>query len=581
MPTCRLVTLGCKVNQYETQYVKEALENHGYQEAEEDETADLCIVNTCTVTTEGDAKSRTAVRRLHQRHPGAAIVVMGCYATRDPDAVARLPGVTRVITDKTRLAEELRPFGVTLMPRGIRRFDGHQRAFVKVQDGCLLNCTFCIIPQVRPSLRSRAPEALIEEVAGLVGSGVQEIVLTGIHLGHYGIDLCKGKPKSRWCRLWHLLDKLAALAGDFRIRLSSLEAAEARDDLVRRLADLPRLVPHLHLCLQSGSDRVLARMKRRYRSASFLQRCWRIKQALDQPAFTTDVIVGFPGESEADFAQTCRVLREVGFCKIHVFPYSPRTGTPAAEFPEQVHPSVLHDRRQRLAELERELAQAYCRSLVGRHLDVMVEGEDPLRPGHSRGTSCRYAPVSFPGHAAALVGKRVRVRADQAADGLLVGEPVADPFQNVARVRANRRLTKRIELPLVVRAAKEGTPMERPFNQIAFERQGDVYCVRLLQTQLDDNGLEELSAEIARLIDEDGCRKMVMSLGPEDTLCLYSVFLAKLINLQRRLTNAGGALALSGLSTNTQHVFQVVGLEKFFQFYPDQAKAVEALRSGK
>jgi threonylcarbamoyladenosine tRNA methylthiotransferase MtaB len=444
-PTCRLLTLGCKVNQYETQYVKEMLELNGYVEAADAEPADLCVVNTCTVTMEGDAKSRTAVRRLHERNPGAAIVVMGCYATRDPDAVARLPGVTRVITDKTRLAEELRPFGVTLMPRGIRRFDGHQRAFVKVQDGCLLHCTFCIIPKVRPSLRSRAPAAITAEVAGLVDRGVQEIVLTGIHLGHYGIDLSKGKPKTEWCRLWHLLELLAALPGDFRIRLSSLEAAETRDDLVRRLADLPRVVPHLHLCLQSGSDRVLARMKRRYRSASFLERCLRIKQTLDQPAFTTDVIVGFPGESEADFAETCRVLREVGFCKIHVFPYSPRTGTPAAELPGRVHPSVLHDRRERLVELERELAQAYYRSLVGRRLDVMVEGEDPLRPGHSRGTSCRYAPVSFPGHAPALVGKRVRVRAEQAADGLLVGEPVADAFRNAARRRTNRT-----ELPLVV-----------------------------------------------------------------------------------------------------------------------------------
>src|SRR3954454_3128768 len=188
MRTCRLLTLGCKVNQYETQYVKEALENHGYREAAGDETADLCIVNTCTVTREGDAKSRQTVRRLHQRNPGAAIVVMGCYATRDPAAVARLPGVTQVITDKARLGEELRPLGVERMPDGIRRFDGHQRAFVKVQDGCLLNCTFCIIPKVRPSLRSRPADEVVREVAGLVDNGCQEIVLTGIHLGHYGID---------------------------------------------------------------------------------------------------------------------------------------------------------------------------------------------------------------------------------------------------------------------------------------------------------------------------------------------------------------------------------------------------------
>src|SRR5947208_11645646 len=206
MPTCRLVTLGCKVNQYETQYVKEALEINGYREAADGERADLCVVNTCTVTMEGDAKSRTAVRRMHQRNPDARIVVMGCYATRDPAAVAKLPGVVRVVTDKAKLADELRDFGVTTMPAGITRFDDHQRAFVKVQDGCLLNCTYCIIPSVRPVVRSRAPEEIAAEVSELVANGYHEIVLTGVHLGHYGLDRCKGKPKSEWRRLWHLLD---------------------------------------------------------------------------------------------------------------------------------------------------------------------------------------------------------------------------------------------------------------------------------------------------------------------------------------------------------------------------------------
>jgi threonylcarbamoyladenosine tRNA methylthiotransferase MtaB len=420
------VTLGCKVNQYETQYVKEALENHGYREAVGGEIADLCIVNTCTVTLEGDAKSRQAVRRLHQRNPEAAIVVMGCYATRDPEAIARLPGVVRVITDKTRLAQELRPFGVTEMPRGIRRFDGHQRAFVKVQDGCLLGCTFCIIPKVRPTLRSRSSEEIVGEVAGLVARGVQEIVLTGIHLGHYGIDLSKSKPKTAWCRLWHLLEKISGLSGDFRVRLSSLEAAEVRDELVRALAQSERVVPHLHLCLQSGSDRILERMRRRYRSAGFLERCRRLRMALDRPAFTTDVIVGFPGETEEDFVQTCRVVRETGFCKIHIFPYSRRSGTEAAGYTDQVHPAVIEERRQRLLELERESARQYYQSLVGRVLDVMVEGEDAARPGFSRGTSCRHAQVSFPGHAAALIGKRALVRAAQVVDGGIVGDPVVE-----------------------------------------------------------------------------------------------------------------------------------------------------------
>jgi threonylcarbamoyladenosine tRNA methylthiotransferase MtaB len=422
-PTARLVTLGCKVNQYETQYVKELLELNGYAEAAEGQPADLCVVNTCTVTHEGDAKGRQLIRRLNQQNPRAQLVVMGCFATRDPEAVRKLPGVSRVITDKERIVEELSDYGVTLRPTGISRFDGRQRAFVKVQDGCLLHCSFCIIPSVRPTLRSRPAEEIIDEVQRLVESGHREIVLTGIHLGHYGLDHCKGKPKSEWVRLWHLLDRLAVLPGDFRLRLSSLEAAEARDDLVRVLAKHPRICPHLHLCLQSGSDRILAAMKRRYRSRGFLERISRIRSALDAPAFTTDLIVGFPGESDDDFAATCRVVREAGFSGIHVFSYSPRAGTAAALLKDDVPPQVKAARREALHEIERRQAEDYHRSLLGRVLDVLVEGINPRRPGHVVGTSCRGVTVSFPGYAPALVRRCVPVRAVAVADGMILGEP--------------------------------------------------------------------------------------------------------------------------------------------------------------
>jgi threonylcarbamoyladenosine tRNA methylthiotransferase MtaB len=424
--TCRLVTLGCKVNQYETQYVKEALEASGYREAAAGQPADLCLVNTCTVTAEADAKGRQLIRRLARANPGAALVVMGCFATRDPAAVARLPGVTRVITDKARLPEELRDLGVTAWPQGISRFDGHQRAFVKVQDGCLLTCTYCIIPHVRPGLRSRPAEDIAAEVERLVAGGCQEVVLTGVHLGHYGIDLSRGKPPARWCRLWHLLERLDRVPGDFRIRLSSLEAAEVRDDLVRVLGRHPRVCPHLHLCLQSGSDGVLARMKRRYRVAGFLERCRRVRAALDQPAFTTDIILGFPGETDEDFEATCRVVRAVGFAKLHVFSFSARAGTPAAGSTDTVHPAVVAERRRRLLEIEREVAHAYCRGLVGRQLDVLVEGADPDRPGFVRGTSCRSVPVAFPGHAPALIARRAAVRAVAVEDGVVIGRPEPD-----------------------------------------------------------------------------------------------------------------------------------------------------------
>jgi threonylcarbamoyladenosine tRNA methylthiotransferase MtaB len=449
--TVRLLTLGCKVNQYETQYVKEALEASGYVDAAEGDAADLCIVNTCTVTHEGDAKSRQVIRRLHQQQPKADLVVMGCYATRDPDSVSRLPGVRRVITDKERVLEELAEFGVTFKPKGISRFDDHQRAFVKVQDGCLLNCSYCIIPTVRPVVRSRSIEEIEEEVMRLVESGYHEIVLTGIHLGHYGIDRSKGKPRSDWTRLWHLLRRLGRLPCDFRIRLSSLEAAEAREDLIQVLAEEPRLCPHLHLCLQSGSDRILAAMRRRYRSAGFLERCWRIKETLDRPAFTTDVIIGFPGETEEDFEATLRVLREVGLAKVHVFSYSAREGTPAALIRQTVPPPVIAQRRERLLHLEQEMAREYRQGLVGMRLDVLVEGADRL-PGWARGTSCRSVPVVLRGHAPALIRRRVQVRIIGLRDDALVGEaePEAQPHLLAkGRLRTSSSTGTRMALPLL------------------------------------------------------------------------------------------------------------------------------------
>jgi threonylcarbamoyladenosine tRNA methylthiotransferase MtaB len=291
-------------------------------------------------------------------------------------------------------------------------------------------------------LRSRAPDEIVDEVRRLVDAGHREVVLTGIHLGHYGFDLSKGRAKDRWVRLWHLLDRLAALEGDFRIRLSSLEAAEARDDLVLALARHPRICPHLHLCLQSGSDRILAAMKRRYTSAGLLERIRRIRTQLDEPAFSTDVIVGFPGETDDDFEATCRVVREAGFARIHVFSYSPRQGTTAALRRDDVPPHVKAARRERLRQIERELARDYHRRLVGRVLDVLVEGADETRPGHARGTSCRYAPVVFPGHAAALLRRRVPVRAVQVEDGAIVGEPEA-----IEPVPAGT--PRRVELPVL------------------------------------------------------------------------------------------------------------------------------------
>jgi threonylcarbamoyladenosine tRNA methylthiotransferase MtaB len=396
-PLFRTVTLGCKVNQYETQFVREGLERAGYREAGEYDTADLCVVNTCTVTTEGDAKSRQTIRQLAARNPGTRIVVMGCYATRAPEEVAGLPRVVEVLRDKRELPDLLGRFGVVDVPTGISRFDCRKRAYVKVQDGCLLRCSFCIIPHVRPALASRPAEHIVDEVSRLAANGYREIILTGIHLGHYGVDFNAGRPKREWLRLSHLIERLIQLEGDFRIRLSSIEATEVTRELIDVMATNPtRVCPHLHISLQSGSDRILRGMRRRWCSQRFVDRCRLVQEKLDQPAFTTDVIVGFPGETEADFEATCRVVEEVRFSKLHVFPFSPRRGTPAAQLPNQVPKHVKQERSGRLVELEQRLLERYARTLFGRRLQVMVESPLAERPGMAYGTSCRYVHMVVP-----------------------------------------------------------------------------------------------------------------------------------------------------------------------------------------
>jgi len=413
--TCRLVTLGCKVNQYETQLVKEALERNGFREAGPDETAELCVVNSCTVTSEADSKGRQLIRQLARNNPGTKTIVMGCYATRDPQAVSALPGVFEVVTDKREIPDVLNRLGLHDIPTGISYFEGRQRAFVKVQDGCVLKCSFCIIPYVRPGLRSRTPDDIEDEVRRLVDNGYKEIVLSGIHLGHYGVDTTRGKSGLPPFRLRHLIERLDRIPGEWRLRLSSIEAAEVGEDFVAAAANCERLCPHFHPSLQSGSNEVLARMRRRYRVGRFLEKLELFRKRLDNPAFSTDVIVGFPGETEADFQQTLDACEAAGFMKIHIFPFSPRRGTPAAEFDDQVSPEVRKERCERLSELERRLARRYYESLTGRKLSVLVERASELRPGGFRGTACRYAPVELPG-TNAHIGALVEVRGTVATD---------------------------------------------------------------------------------------------------------------------------------------------------------------------
>ncbi|MCA9211698.1 MAG: tRNA (N(6)-L-threonylcarbamoyladenosine(37)-C(2))-methylthiotransferase MtaB [Planctomycetales bacterium] len=394
----KTLTLGCKVNQYETEFVRQGLLDAGYSDAPDDQPADLCIVNTCTVTNEGDSKSRQAIRKLSRQNPDAKIVVMGCYATRDPQAIAELPGVVEVVTDKRELPDLLGRFGVVDIPNGISTFGDRHRAYVKVQDGCLLRCSYCIIPKVRPEMYSRSLSEILDEIRRLVDNGYREIVLTGIHLGHYGVDWNFGKPKSEWTRLSTLLREIVKLHGQFRVRLSSIEATEVTRELLELMGEYSdKICSHLHICLQSGSDSVLRRMRRRWGAKRFLDRCSLVRETLDRPAITTDIIVGFPGETDEEFMETCDTARRAAFSKIHMFPFSVRRNTPAATMPGQISKAIKSARGKELAKIESETRSSYFQSLIGTLEEVMIESLDPNDPTRSVGTSNRYVPMEIEG----------------------------------------------------------------------------------------------------------------------------------------------------------------------------------------
>jgi threonylcarbamoyladenosine tRNA methylthiotransferase MtaB len=418
MATLKTITLGCKVNQYETEYVRQGLARLGYREAYADEPADLCVVNTCTVTAEAEARGRKLIRLLARKHPQAEIVVMGCAAARAPAETAALPGVVEVIADKGQLPAWLARLGVAPVPDGICRFSCRRRAYVKVQDGCRMRCTYCVVPQVRPTLRSRPVDEVLAEIARLVDAGHREIVLTGVHLGHYGIEL----PGSERPSLSDLVARLVALPGDFRVRLSSVEAAEVDSRLVRLLHEHPaRLCPHLHLPMQSGSNAVLTRMGRRGTVEDLIARVGGIRGMLDRPSLTTDVIVGFPGETDADFQSTCRAVEQIGFAAVHVFRYSRREGTVAAQMAGQVRDGLKQHRAAELEQVARSVRRNYLRSLVGLTLPVLIESPVPGRPGWMQGTADRYVGVEVPG-AREQIGRVIPAVAEGVVEDHLIAE---------------------------------------------------------------------------------------------------------------------------------------------------------------
>ena len=382
------MTLGCKVNQFETETMEGLFRARGYDVVPFEERADVYVINTCSVTHLSDRKSRQLIRRAVRTNPAACVAVTGCYAQVAPEEIRALDGVRVVIGTKERarivdyveasLRVDTGVAGTITDIMQARVFEDiplhalphRTRAFLKIEDGCQNFCTFCIIPYARGPVKSRELSAVAREMRLLVDAGFHEVVLTGIHLGAYGIDLAERPTLADACR--------TALAeeGLRRLRLGSLESVELSADLLELMRTEPRFAAHLHLPLQAGSDAVLRAMNRHYTTEQFAQLVAEVRAAVPGVAISTDIIVGFPGETEEDFAAGMDFVRRMGFARMHVFPYSARRGTPAARRTDQVPPMVRKERAARMQALAEELAEGYHRSMLGSVAEVLFETQE-------------------------------------------------------------------------------------------------------------------------------------------------------------------------------------------------------------
>lgn len=422
MSTVAFHTLGCKVNHYETEAIWQLFKDAGYDRVEFDTNADVFVINTCTVTNTGDKKSRQVIRRAIRKNPDAVVCVTGCYAQTSSAEIMDIPGVDVVVgtQDRTKLLGYIEEFKAERQPiNGVGNimknrtyeeldvpyFTDRTRASLKIQEGCNNFCTFCIIPWARGLMRSRDPEKVVEQATTLVNSGYKEIVLTGIHTGGYGQDL-------KDYNLAQLLRDLESVDGLERIRISSIEASQLTDEVIDVIKNSNKVVRHLHVPLQSGSDTVLKRMRRKYSMAHFSERLMKLHDALPGLAVTSDVIVGFPGETEEEFQETYDFILDHHFSELHVFPYSARTGTPAARMDDQIDESIKNERVHKLIELSNQLAKEYASHFDQKVLEVIPE-EHGEKPGTLVGYADNYMKVEFEGDDS-LIGELVRVKITEA-----------------------------------------------------------------------------------------------------------------------------------------------------------------------
>lgn len=368
--TVGIFTLGCKVNQYESQAIAEEFERRGFSVLPHSSACDVYVINTCTVTAESDRKARQFIRRAINKNPNAYVLVTGCLAQTDAQSVSAISGVDYICGNTNKLsvvdaaekliAERKKPASASLSlspiecapfeKMEITRFD-RTRAYIKIEDGCESKCAYCIIPQARGRIRSKSPEDVIAEVSQFVSNGCREVVLTGIETASYGKDL-------NGYSLADLLYDVDKIEGDFTVRLGSLDPSSMNQGFVDKIKGLSKLAPHFHISMQSGSSRTLRNMKRKYNAEQALANIERLKKAIPEVRFTTDIIVGFPGETDEDFKETLEFAKRVGFLMIHVFPYSKRKNTIAAAMPDQIPQEIKRARSAELIALQREIRRA-------------------------------------------------------------------------------------------------------------------------------------------------------------------------------------------------------------------------------
>lgn len=418
MATVAFHTLGCKVNHYETEAIWQLFKENDYERVDFETNADVFIINTCTVTNTGDKKSRQVIRRAIRKNPDAVVCVTGCYAQTSPAEIMAIPGVDIVVgtQDRHKLISYIENYKQSRQPINdvgnimknrkyeeleVPYFTDRTRASLKIQEGCNNFCTFCIIPWARGLMRSRDPEQVVSQATTLVDSGYKEIVLTGIHTGGYGEDL-------KDYNLAQLLRDLEQVENLERIRISSIEASQLTDEVIDVIDKSTKVVRHLHIPLQSGSDTVLKRMRRKYTMAHFSERLQKLHKALPGLAVTSDVIVGFPGETEEEFQETYDFIVKHQFSELHVFPYSMRTGTPAARMTDQIDEEVKNERVHRLIELSNQLAKDYASKFDQTVLEVIPE-EKGSADGKLVGYADNYMKIEFEGDES-LIGELVKVK---------------------------------------------------------------------------------------------------------------------------------------------------------------------------